>query len=80
MVTIAANSEATSDDRVKQAFFIVEPNHEQLTGIGDMLEAGALLAVVEGVLPLIQASAAYTGDVKRKLGRGKVVVAVAHLT
>jgi hypothetical protein len=45
-----------------------------------MLEAGDLLAVVDAVLPLIQASAVYTGDVKRKLGRGKVVVAVAHLT
>jgi NADPH:quinone reductase-like Zn-dependent oxidoreductase len=34
MITIAADSEATTDDRVKQAFFIVEPNREQLSRIG----------------------------------------------
>ena len=34
MITIAADSETTTDDRVKQAFFIVEPNREQLTQIG----------------------------------------------
>ena len=38
MITIAADSETTTDDRVKRAFFIVEPNHEQLTRIGDLLE------------------------------------------
>src|ERR671936_420474 len=38
MITIAAESEATADDRVKQAFFIVEPNHEQLTQIGNLRE------------------------------------------
>src|SRR4030095_4088905 len=44
MITIAADSETTTDNRVKQAFFIVEPNHEQLTQIGDWLEAGGLPA------------------------------------
>ena len=62
---------------VKQAVFIVEPDHEQLTRIGDLLDAGDLHPVVEAVLPLSQAPSAYTGEVKRKLGRGKVVVAVA---
>src|SRR4029453_19108552 len=40
MITIAADSETTTEDRVKQAFFIVEPHHAQLTRIGDLLEAG----------------------------------------
>ena len=65
------------DDRVKQAFFIVEPHHEQLTRIGDLLEAGDLHPVVDAVLPLVQASAAYTGEVRQRRGRGKLVVAVA---
>jgi NADPH:quinone reductase-like Zn-dependent oxidoreductase len=77
MITIAADSETTTDDRVKQAFFIVEPHHEQLTRIGDLLEAGDLHPVVDAVLPLAQASAAYTGEVRQRRGRGKLVVAVA---
>src|SRR5262245_20932750 len=77
MITIAAENEATADERVKQAFFIVEPNHEQLTRIGKLLETGRLQTVVDGVLPLAQASAAYTGEVKERRGRGKLVVAVA---
>jgi NADPH:quinone reductase-like Zn-dependent oxidoreductase len=80
MITIAANSEATTDNRVKQAFFIVEPNHEHLVRIGDLLESGALHPVVDAVLPLTQASAAYTGEVRERRGRGKLVVTVAHGT
>jgi len=58
MITIAAYSEATTDDRVKQAFFIVEPNREQLSRIGHMLDVGDLRMVVDPVLPLTQASVA----------------------
>ena len=76
MITIAAESEATADDRVKQAFFIVEPNHEQLTRIGKLLETRRLQTVVDAVLPLAQASVAYTGAVKERRGRGKLVIAV----
>jgi NADPH:quinone reductase-like Zn-dependent oxidoreductase len=77
MLTIAAESETTPDDRVQQAFFIVEPHHAQLPRIGDLLEAGDLHPVVDAVLPLAQASAAYTGEVGQRRGRGKLVVAVA---
>lgn len=77
MITIAADSEYTTDDRVKQAFFIVEPNHTQLTQIGSLLEAGDLQPVVDAVLPFTRASEAYTGDVRQRRGRGKLVVAVA---
>src|SRR5215510_1871681 len=76
MITIAADSEYTTDDRVKQAFFIVEPNREQLTQIGSLLEAGDLQPVVDAVLPLTQASAAYTGEVRQRRGRGKLVIVV----
>ena len=78
MITIAADSETTTDNRVKQAFFIVEPNHEQLIRIGDLLESGDLHPVVDAVLTLTQASAAYTGEVRERRGRGKLVVTVAH--
>ena len=80
MITIALQSEMTTDNRVKQAFFIVEPNHEQLIHIGDLLESGDLHPVVDYVLPLSQASSAYAGEVKQRLGCGKLVVTVAHVT
>ncbi len=41
MVTIAADGEETTEDRVKQAFFIVEPNQKQLIKIGELLETGS---------------------------------------
>jgi len=77
LITIASDSETTTDDQVKQAFFIVEPNHEQLTQIGELLEKEDLQPVVDAVLPLTQASAAYTGEVRQRRGRGKLVVTVA---
>jgi hypothetical protein len=43
----SADSETTTDNRVKQAFLITEPNHEQLIRIGDLLESGALAARLE---------------------------------
>ena len=72
----AADSEATGNERVKQAFFIVEPNHQQLVRIGQMLDAGELRTVVDATVPLVQASSACTGEVKQRNGRGKLVVAV----
>lgn len=69
MITIAADSEATTDDRVKQAFFIVEPNREQLSRIGHMLDVGDLRMVVDAVLPLTQATVAYTGGAGQRRGR-----------
>lgn len=80
MVTVAAKSETATDSRVKQAFFIVEPNQEKLIRIGELLESGNLHPVVDSVIPLIQASAAFTGDVRGRRGRGKVVVTVAPVT
>jgi len=76
MVTIAAENETAEEERVKQAFFIVEPNGQQLAGIGDLLQAGHLLPVVDAVLPLHRASEAYEGKVEQRNGHGKMVVTV----
>jgi NADPH:quinone reductase-like Zn-dependent oxidoreductase len=75
LVTIAADSEKPADERTKQAFFIVEPNRQQLLEIGKLLEAGDLRPVVDTVLPFSQASAAFTRNIEKK-GRGKLVVTV----
>jgi NADPH:quinone reductase-like Zn-dependent oxidoreductase len=76
MVTVAAAGETTTDDRAKLAFFIVEPKREQLIEIANLLDTGKLHTVVDTIVPLSQASAAYTGSLKRN-GRGKLVALVA---
>jgi len=76
MVTIAADSEATSDERIRKAFFIVEPDGRRLAEIAHLLTAGGLRVFVDRVVPLSQAPQAYAGAVERT-GRGKLVVEVA---
>ncbi len=76
MVTVAAGSE-NADQRTKAAFFIVEPNRQQLIEIGELLDAGRLRTVVDAALPLSEAPTAFAGTAKRQNGRGKVVVTMS---
>jgi NADPH:quinone reductase-like Zn-dependent oxidoreductase len=76
MITIAADIEGSKDERDKKAFFIVEPNGEQLRKISDLLEEKRLRTVVDAVLPFSAASRAYAGKVAQGQGRGKSVVTV----
>ncbi|MCX5661663.1 MAG: NADP-dependent oxidoreductase [Planctomycetota bacterium] len=76
LVTIASDGEGTRDERTKKAFFIVEPRREQLVVIADLIEAREIQPVVDAVAPFTQAGAAYAGEIKERLGRGKVVVKV----
>ncbi len=80
MVTIAADGEGTADQRVKDAFFIVEPNQRQLVEIAKQLDAGQLRTFVKNIVPLNEASAAYSGAVTPKGGHGKIVVRVSTST
>ncbi len=73
LVTVAVNSESESDERVRQAFFIVEPSRTQLVEVGKLLEAGKLRPVLDTVLPVSAATEAYAGTVARQ-GRGKLVI------
>ncbi len=75
LVTIAAGGDTSPDERARKAFFIVEPNRQQLVEIGRLLDAGDLRPVVDTRVALSQAEEAYTGTVERQ-GRGKVVVVV----
>lgn len=77
MITIAADGEGTTDQRVKDAYFIVEPNQKQLVEIAKQLDAGHLRAFVKTTLPLNDASAAYSGAVTHRSGPGKIVIAVS---
>lgn len=73
LVTIAADSESTPDERTKRAFFIVEPKQEQLREVARLLGAGELRVFVQSEVPMSQAPMAYSGP-KRGSTRGKVVI------
>jgi NADPH:quinone reductase-like Zn-dependent oxidoreductase len=76
MVTVASDNEGAGDRRVKDAFFIVEPNQKQLVEIGKQLDAGDLRAFVKATVALNDASAAYSREVRGNGGYGKIVIAV----
>jgi NADPH:quinone reductase-like Zn-dependent oxidoreductase len=72
LVTIAASGEQTTDERVRAAYFIVEPSRTQLSEIARLIDGGALRPVVDVVFPLAEARQAY----QHKPSRGKVVLRV----
>jgi NADPH:quinone reductase-like Zn-dependent oxidoreductase len=74
LVTIAADSEGTKDQRVKDAFFVVEPKQQQLEEIAALLSTDKLRVFVDAQVLLADAPAAYAGKVKRPHGYGKVVI------
>jgi NADPH:quinone reductase-like Zn-dependent oxidoreductase len=76
MVTIAADSEGSKDERIEKAFFIVEPNQQELTEISHLLDAGELQCFVDAIVPFVRASDAYFGTVEQRRGHGKLVVSV----
>lgn len=78
MVTIVSTEADSSDPKVRQAFFIVEPDQKQLAEVGRLLDDGQLHCVVDEVIPLSEAPEAYAGKVSRR-GQGKLVVAIPHV-
>jgi len=77
LVTVAANSMATSDQRAKQAFLLVNPDREQLVEIGKLLDTGKVQPMIDAVIPLSRAADAYAGKVKQHV-RGKIVVSIVQ--
>jgi len=72
LVTVAASGESTADERIRAAYFIVEPSRAQLVEIARLIDGGALRPVVGAVFPLAEARQAY----QYKPVRGKVVLRV----
>ena len=73
LVTIAAGSETTTDPRVRDAFFIVRADRDQLAEVAKLVDAGSLRPVVAGIVPLAEGRAAYA---PRSQGstRGKIAI------
>jgi len=76
-VTITSDHEASTDPRIKEAFFIVEPNQRQLMEIAALIDTARLKTYVDAVVPLAEANEAYNGSPCNRRGHGKLVVAVA---
>ena len=72
LVTVAASGEQTTDERIRAAYFIVEPSRTQLAEIARLIDEGALRPVVGAVFPLAEGRQAY----QHKPVRGKVVLRV----
>jgi NADPH:quinone reductase-like Zn-dependent oxidoreductase len=72
LVTIAASGEVATDERTRQAFFIVEANRAQLVEVARLIDAGILRSEADGVFPPADARTAY----EHKPQRGKAVVRV----
>jgi NADPH:quinone reductase-like Zn-dependent oxidoreductase len=72
LVTVAASGEQTTDERIRAAYFIVEPSRTQLTEIARLIDGGALRPVVGAVFPLAEARQAY----QHRPPHGKVVLRV----
>jgi len=78
LATIASESESLKETRSREAFFIVEPNQEQLAEVATLLNTGKLRAFAGAVFPLEQVREAY--DSARRGGhRGKVVVQILKI-
>ncbi|HTV05070.1 MAG TPA: NADP-dependent oxidoreductase [Acidobacteriaceae bacterium] len=77
MVTIASDSGASTDPRIKDAFFIVEPKQDQLAAIARLIDSGKLRTFVNAVVPLDRAAEAYNGAARDRSRPGKMVVSVS---
>ena len=60
MITIVSENGNTDDARVREAFFIIEPNQAERTEVGRLLDTGKLTCFVDAVVPFALASDART--------------------
>ena len=75
LITIAADAERLTQPRVRDAFFIVEPNRVQLIEIARLIDAGVIQPVVGAVFSMEHFRQAYD----QKPIRGKHVLRIAEL-
>jgi NADPH:quinone reductase-like Zn-dependent oxidoreductase len=74
LVTIAADAERLTQPRVRDAFFIVEPNRIQLIEIARLIDAGVIRPIVGAVFAMEHFQQAYD----QKPIRGKHVLRIAE--
>ncbi|MDC8449661.1 MAG: NADP-dependent oxidoreductase [Nitrospira sp.] len=74
LVTIAADAEGMKEQRVRDAFFIVEPNRMQLIEIGRLIDGGVIRPIVGAVFSMDEVQRAYA----EKPTRGKNVLRISE--
>lgn len=79
-ITISSDNESSTDERIKNAFFIVEPNQRNLMEVALLIDTSKLHTWVDAVVPLAEATSAYNGKIPNRTGHGKIVIAVAPQT
>ncbi len=65
-------------DDIRFAYFVVEPNHDELLQISTLIDAGRLRPNIDAVFPLAQARQAYEQAAKGHT-RGKIVLRVVDI-
>ena len=73
-MTVAADAEALNEPRVRDAFFIIEPNREQLIEISRLIDTRIIRPIVGDVFSMNDVRQAY----ERKPVRGKNVLRIAE--
>jgi NADPH:quinone reductase-like Zn-dependent oxidoreductase len=76
LVTVSSSEESAERSHKGAAFFIVEPNQEQLIEVARLIDAGTLKVFVKAVVPLSDAAQAYDEKSRYQRGLGKTVVAI----
>lgn len=74
LITIASDAEGAKEQRVRDAFFIVEPNRNQLVNISHLIDTGVLRPVVGAVFSMENFRQAY----EQKPVRGKNVLRIVE--
>lgn len=75
LITVAADAEGMKQERVRDAFFIVEPNRGQLMEIARLIDDGIIRPIMGGVFSLTDVQKAYV----QKPMRGKNVLRVSEV-
>jgi NADPH:quinone reductase-like Zn-dependent oxidoreductase len=74
LVTVAADAEGLKQQRVRDAFFIVEPNRDQLLEIARLIDTAVIRPIVGAVFSMENFRQAY----EQKPVRGKNVLRIAE--
>jgi NADPH:quinone reductase-like Zn-dependent oxidoreductase len=75
VVSPRPSADAIKGHDVHFAWFVVQPNREQLVQIGELIDAGRIRPIIDTVLPLAQARQAYEQGARGHT-RGKIVLRV----
>src|SRR6185312_2212626 len=76
LVTIVSGGGEHEEQRVKDAFFIVDPDQQQLAEVARLIDAGTLKVLLRVHVPLADAELAFNGKAEHQTGYGKTVVSV----